>query len=694
MRNSYLIFFLILNTFNSIPVKSQSVNATSNLENKIIVQHRFKDGSVSIRWGVKEKNSWKLGNKYGYIIERTTINTNGEIPIKKMLTAKPIKPKPLMEWETLATNNDMAAIVAQAIYGEDFQVNSNNENQVLRIINESSELQQRFGFSMFAVDQDFEVARFAGLGFIDENIDTSKRYLYKIKMAAPVELLKVEENGFVLDPSTQETLPKPYDLAGYYYNDAFVLIWEYDALRNFYNSYYLEKSEDGINFTKVNKLPITKLENTEVSGISYTDSLQQYEKKYWYRIIGKTIFDEFSLPSDTISIMAHKKLRFAPELTKSEIISDKEVILKWTFPQEEVWKVKNFEILRANNPIGPYSEIVKNLPSEQKSYRYQQLQNINYFKIRAKSAVEEYQDSSPLMVQPIDSIPPNTPKGLTGTVDSLGVIKLSWNENLELDLKGYSIFRANRINQEFSKINKLEIYDTSFTDTINLNTFNKKVYYKIVALDNRYNESLPSETLELTRADTIPPGNPLFENYVVKDEGILLSWLNSSSEDVSKHILYRKKVDNDEEFYWENIFETKDLTTCTFLDKEIQPNSKYLYTVLAVDRTGLESDPSPPISVSSFNRLLNPEIKGFYAEANRQLEFIQLSWRYTQKNVFEFKLFRKEQGKEYKLYQTLEKNRRNYSDYRIIPNSIYSYGIIAILDDGSVSKWVELKVKY
>ena len=664
---------------------------------QLVIKARIKEKAVFLRWGVNDRMAWKYGKEYGYIIERATIFRDG-LPLEEseriILTGNPIKPRPLAEWESMVSSNDMAAVAAQALYGEDFITTDGEESPFVQVINQSSELQQRFAFSMFAVDQDFEVAQFSGLGYIDSNVKSNERYLYNIKLAAPIKLIDIKETGLLISPVNPITLPVPFDFAGYYYNDAFVLIWEYDALREFYNSYDLEKSDDGINFTKVNKVPITKLVETEVSGISYTDSISAYEKKYWYRIKGKTIFGEQSTPSDTISIIAYKKLLVAPEFKANEIVSDKEVVLKWDFTADEAWKVTNFDLLRAESAPGPYTEIQTDLDSEQRSYRYTKLSDINYFKIRAKGIAGDFQDSSPNMIQPIDSIPPMKPIGLVGTIDTLGVVKLAWEENKELDLRGYSILRANRPNQEFTRLNKQEILETNYMDTVNLKSFNEKVYYKIVALDNRYNESIPSKVFELERPDRVPPTNAIFTNYEIKEEGILLSWENSASEDVIKHIIYRKQVSNTEQNDWENIFENDDLTIREFVDEKSSPDIKYLYTIVAIDSAGLESEPAPPISANTLPELIKPEIKGLYARVNRELGEIRLSWRYKEPNVQEIQIFKKEVGKEFSLMTTLPPNRRKYLDQKLSPNITYSYGIKAVFTDGAVSEWSEIEVTY
>ncbi len=93
---------------------------------KLILRHWVDEDGVSLRWGVSDKTLWKTGIEYGYIVERHTLERDG-VPIldseMEVLTGGPIKPIPLLEWETRVQSNDMAAVAAEAIYGDSFTVN-------------------------------------------------------------------------------------------------------------------------------------------------------------------------------------------------------------------------------------------------------------------------------------------------------------------------------------------------------------------------------------------------------------------------------------------------------------------------------------------------------------------------------------------------------------------------------------------
>ncbi len=691
--NIYILIFLLLGlkSWSQLDITEQPATP------KLILRVSAKKDTVLLRWGTNDQWAWKYGNEYGYILERTTIFRDRkplDQPEKKLLGEGSIKPKPLNEWEALVRENDMAAVAAQAIYGDSFNVNNDEEDLLMRVMFESSELEQRFAFSMFAVDQDFTAAQYAGLGFVDSDVKPNERYLYHIRLATPKEILELEEVGLLVAPNEELILPKPYDFAGFFYNNAFVLVWEYDALQNFYTAYDLERSEDGIQFSKINEAPITKLAITEVSGISYTDSILEYEKKYWYRIRGRSLFDEIGPVSDTISVIGFKRLLVGAEFQETEIYSEKEALLTWTFPEDEAWKLTGFDVLRSNRAIGPFSPIQENLPKETRSFQYKELEAINYFKVRAKGMARDHYDSSPTMVQPVDSIPPEKPLGLAGTIDTLGVVRLSWHPNTELDLKGYTILRADRPNQEFTRLTKREIRKNEFVDTINLKTFSTRVLYRVMASDNRYNESEASDTLVLNRPNKIPPTNPVFNSYELKGDTILLKWVRSSSENLAKQFIFRKRVDAAPEEPWEKIFETRDISVSEYKDTNLTANTTYRYTLMVENQKGLESKPSSPLSIAAPKKLMHPKVKGLFAEVDRENKFIQVSWRYNEPGVLEIQVFKKEENGDFFLYETLSVESRDFRDEKVVPNTTYGYSIRAVFQNGGLSEWNEITIIY
>src|SRR5690606_10248649 len=144
---NYIIFcFLFLLSFIT---RAQETKVDEQIPS-VQVLARATKSEILLRWGVDTPLAWKYANDYGFIIEKHTIavgTTVLENPIIETLTPTPIKPKPVEEWEDFTNRNQYAAIAAQAIYGDEFEVDlQQGGNDIVSIINQAQELEQRFSF--------------------------------------------------------------------------------------------------------------------------------------------------------------------------------------------------------------------------------------------------------------------------------------------------------------------------------------------------------------------------------------------------------------------------------------------------------------------------------------------------------------------------------------------------------------------
>lgn len=101
-------------------------------------------------------------------------------------------------------------------------------------------------------------------------------------------------------------------------------------------------------------------------------------------------------------------------------------------------------------------------------------------------------------------------------------------------MQGYTL------HEEFVQINNEFAREPKYQDKLNLKTLSKKVYYCVNATDKRYNNSELSKPVEVKRPDTIAPEKPIINNLQLKQNGILIEWINSNSEDVKYYVLYRQ----------------------------------------------------------------------------------------------------------------------------------------------------------
>ena len=671
---------------------AQEASPLQNPEIKVL--SRAQKDRILLRWAPDTPSAWKLLNAYGYTLQRYTVTRDRKtLATPEVKNIGVIKPAPLESWEKIIQTNDNAGIIAQAIYGENFLVTGGSKLQEIVAISE--EMQQRFTFALFAADQDFKAAIKAGLGYVDTDVHPNEKYLYKLISNVPIDKKNIKDGGVFVGLEDYEKLPKPLDFTAIFNDRNVLLSWNFKVLSTIYNSYNIERSADGKNFIRVNKNPYTILNPTVLDQkngrIVFIDTVSN-DKKYTYRVKGISAFGEEGPASKALSGEGKLVLKHAPHLIRKKLSDNGSVELFWEFPKEGNHQISKFELNRAPKDSGPYKVVVDNIQPDKRSIVFNQLEPSNYFTITAVGKQGNKRTSFSMLVQPIDSIPPSIPINLKGTIDTLGVVKLSWAKNKETDMLGYRVYIANDRDNEFTPIESAPQSANFFTDTINVKNLNSKIYYRVSALDTRYNMSELSEILEIVKPDLIPPTSPVIESYQLQEDtrSIDLKWAKSSSADVEKYLIYRKLDNNNE---WKLVIEL-DKNENSYTDKNIEEGYLYSYTVLAKDSSGLESKPSPAISVGVKRLGVRPKIKGFYAKANKEEQRIELSWRYKEKNVYQFEIYRAEQGGKFRLFRMASAKTKLVYDTNLKINTEYIYKIRAIFKDGNVSETSEIEVKY
>ncbi|WP_152537383.1 fibronectin type III domain-containing protein [Aquimarina pacifica] len=689
--------------------KAQQADILNIEDHKIVVMSRPQiEGKILLRWGTTTAIAWKKLNTYGYLLKRYTVtrdkNTLAQ-PVEKTIGV--FKPKPLEEWDTLIDNNNNAAVMAQSLYGESFDIEG--MDKLSAIVNLAEEQQQRYTWGLYVADQDYTVAEMAGLAYVDHDVLPNEKYLYKITSLVPEIELPIKEGGVFTGLGDYQKLPKPLDLAAIFTEQSVMLNWNYAIHNKTYNSYFVERSEDGETFVQLNKKPLTGLNNsdkTNAKRMFYLDSIVT-QKKYYYRVLGKTPFGELSQPSNVVSGKSEKQLPYTPRITNKNYLDDHRIILEWEFLEEGNQYIKGFELRRSDKVNGKYTTVMKDIPPEARKLKYDSLLPTNYLTITAIAKEGLSKTSFPALVQPVDSLPPVKPIGFQGKVDSLGIVTLQWKPNTEKDILGYRVFRGNNKEEEFSQITVSPHQGTTYYDSISVKNLNTKVYYQLIAVDERFNMSPPSDVLELSKPDFIPPTPAVFKTYNIEVGKVMLSWANSSSADVNKHELYRKDNDtldwmlihtiqsikNDEEILPKN--ESNQVSQTSYEDTAIEAGKLYSYTLIAIDKSGLESDPAVPLTVKIPKTGLKPQIQRLSSYKDKENGFIELFWKaYKEPNVAELMIYKGVKDQSVSLLTNVAPTTKRIVDKKVHPNNEYTYVIRAVFMDGTLSETAQLDIKY
>lgn len=690
-----VLYFLFFTHY----VKAQEEAATGYSHSIYVIGRSYED-SVKLRWAPASPVAWHYLNKYGYTLERYLIvkdNQVLQIPQKVDLITSPLKPAPLDQWEPFAETNDYIGISAQAIYGESFEVSTNQSSGMMQMINKSRDIEARYSFALFSADISPKVAELSGLMYIDKNVYPNEKYLYKVISAVPQDLIKIDTGYIYIGTDEYKTLPKPRDLKAYFTDKTALVSWEHRYNELFYIAYSLERSDDGKLFKPLSNLPLinTRNEANDIQDYIFRiDSLPENYKNYYYRVRGINSFGEYGPYSDTISGMGYKIFAANPAIVSSKVMANKYVQLNWEFPDSLNHLIKGFQIQRGEQDKGHYDNLFDTLlPKTERRFTDMTTLTTNYYKVVAIDQRDEGHTSFPYIVLLIDSIPPVPPAGLMGDIDTSGIVTLNWDKNSEPDLLGYRVFRANHKTDEFSQVTKDPVSVNQFIDTINIKTLTKNIYYKLSAVDQHFNPSDFSEILELHRPDKIPPVQAVFTQVTTDEYGIHLSWINSSSEDVEKHILYRR-TEQDDTWRLVNVFNITD-SISNYNDTISIPGTIYQYTLLAVDENGLESKPSNPVKMRAFEKKIRPPVKDIKFRADRDNKLIYITWEYPYDGVSRFLIYRALNDEPLNLHNSVSYNNFEFEDIKLKPNNNFSYRIKVVYVDGTQSAFSEkFEVKF
>lgn len=690
------IFCILLYfTFCILPgkVQAQSQNKSSLSESIVVVARPYQD-SITLRWAPLTLSIWQKGNVQGYIIERYVMVRNGNVlnqPEKTIRTTIPLKPLSEDQWEAIVMKDKFAAIAAQALYGDQFEVDL-KQSDVLSIVNKVRENEQRFAFALFSADMSPTTAQALGLLFTDKDVKKNEKYLYRIGVHTAIDSLK---GSIFISPDDDYHLPKPLNLRADFKDQIVSLRWDKGIIGK-YTAYIVERSGDGKTFSAVSDTPLVTVSPTEQEDNRYeyaTDSLPDTSKTWYYRVRGITSFGELGSPSDSVSGKGSIAVNDVPYIIGTDNINNKSIRLTWEFPQKRNDAIRGFTIERSSKPSGDFISLTKDLtPTLSRSYEDHTPQQVNYYRVVAQAHTGERFVSPSYLTLLIDSIPPGKPIGLKASIDESGTVLLSWTPNTEEDIYGYRIYKANVSSEELKQVTYEPVNHSTFTDRVNLNTLNEAVYYSIMAIDRSQNNSSLSELLKVVLPDKVKPQPPVFLPVKSSSKGVELSWIRSSSEDVVRYDVYRNSGANE----WQRLkmIEATDDTVYLFADEYSKPGKISSYTVTAIDKSGLESEPASSVNNSKIDNRLRPSIRWKEPVIVREKNLINLSWEYDLMGVQFYGIYKSMDGSEPTLYRSVAGDKFEFTD-TLVTGKIFEYKIIAQFKDGSKSSLSkDLVIKY
>lgn len=637
-----------------------------------------KENCILIRWVPENKQLFDLAVKNGYKITRQALNEGKTI--NEIVLAENVRPIPQTDsltWVNLMKENKNSILVFKTFY-------ENKTSATLSVKEKEKQEKMLYHLMLLSCNFDSRLAASAGLFLTDSTINNKTCYRYKIEINSAPKNANYSPTTFTVNASELSKNPKINGLNGKFKNKTVQLKWHATPFVNNYAGYAIERSLDSLEFVRVNAAPVILLTSSYEKNkehIFYTDTLPSLKKRYYYRIRGINYFGELSLPSNTISGEGFEELKTAPYIDSVKIISDQGIYVAWQLKNKnEIARVKKYVLLRSQNDQGPYLAIHEANQNEfaftDKNPNY-----ANYYKIAAVSFNDDTLYSFSRLVLIPDTVPPEKPKGLKATVDKSGALILTWENNSENDLQGYKVFKSNALHEEFTQVSNKFIQNPEFNDKLNLNTLSKSVFYAVVATDKNYNNSPLSEPLEVKRPDTIAPVAPIITELKIKDKGIVVSWIKSSSNDVKLYALYRKDEKNLKQ---EKIKEwQQNDTTTSCVDSLAETGQGYYYYLMAIDESNNTSVSNSPYI--KYETGFRKKINDFSFVVDRNKKVIRLFWKYEEPEIDKYIIYRAGKKEALTIIKTLAHPANTYEDkYPNIGNTYY-YRIKAVYNNGAES---------
>lgn len=557
--------------------------------------------SVTLRWAPSNAYWWLAANERGYIVERIEIPKDiGELSKAtfQRLTPQPIRPWPADYWEKITESDDFAAAAYMCLYGEAPEFKQGNIFG--RLKEEADYVQKRWFIAMLAADQSAVTSQALGLRLLDEDIVPQTRYLYRIfpdSIPSPFE----PDTAFVIVNTAEITrLNPPVGIITVSLENEIAIKWPRIPNEEIFTTYRIERSTNPNGpFQPINETPFLQLYNPDIPEyneyFTYVDSVGNNSVTYYYRVRGINHFGDTSPPSEVVMGRGRDLTPpAAPHLLKAAPTAFGTVEVEWEQKGSDS-DLAGFIVSRSAVAEGPFTPLHPELlpPVTRHFTDYNpNPKGLNYYQITAVDSSGNISKSFPRYALFQDTFPPAPPKNLRGEIDTTGIVTLWWSPNEEIDLWGYRVYRSNAADHAFIQISNDIVLDTTFIDTITLQTLTEEIFYSVVAVDRGFGHSDYSETLKLKRPDVIAPSSGLFTQYKVDNTKVQLWWRPGSSPDAIEQRLYRLNPDSTTV-----LLGTFDMSVNMAEDTLTENGQIYTYHLQVMDDDSLLSPPSFPLTI-------------------------------------------------------------------------------------------------
>lgn len=667
-----------------IHVSAAQSTVTDSLRDEVNIIAGYLDSrAVIVRWVPSTPAVWSYSAYYGYRLERCEVDTiTGEQSKWIPLGDTTLKPASLEQWRILVSQNPKdyyLQAAGQAHHGERRETGKT----IAELVQKSDEFRNYYAAAMLSAEFSALAATTSALRYEDRDIVPGKLYIYRIRSLCPVSTLAIEEGITSVSTSHFETFPKITIDHIYEGENLIELAWDRKEYGQFYTAFNIYRTTDkGKTWEKINDIPFasTGIKNEDL--FFFKDSLDQNYVTMQYQLEGITPFAVTGPRSEMITAMGRDRTPpTAPYSIETNYLGGGRMQITWKADPNDK-DIAGFRISRSNVANEGFLELTHEaLAPDVRTFTDTACNELinNYYYVGVFDKEGNVNVGFPEYGTIIDSIPPSPPTGLTGSVDTNGVVTLTWRLGPEPDLKGYYIHSSNRSDQTFINLTGHPVQDTIWRDTLPLNVLSEKIYYKLVAVDMRSNYSVYSVMLTLQKPDIVPPVAPVMIDVRNEHDMVKLRWYNSTSLDVLENVLERRAA-GDTTFV--KLYSCRsDMPEGSYTDATVQDGTKYEYRVYALDDASLKSGFSGSVSITAFVSKTMSPLSNIQAVAKSEEKKVILYWEYAQQSDVYFAVYRSVNGSPYQSHKTV-KGRTSLEDYGFKAGDVAKYKVKVINSNG------------
>ncbi len=651
---------------------------------KIQVIARPAEDSVVLRWAPTTPHGWRIGNRVGYLIERTT--AGGE---SVLLTPQPIRPwevEPWADWMERDSANAFVGIAVYALYGDTTLIGMADSLGQDTLDTNAERNANLFGYSLFAADNDPDIATALGLRYVDKTVKRGARYTYTITLAKP--------QAYRVDPGTVEAGagktavgPAPKNFTANGMDGKIQLRWE-PAQGISYSAYNVFRSENrGRTYAKLNATPIAIVTpaDRDVPALGvFTDTTIINYRKYRYQVKGIDAFGETGKAAEVEAYGRDLTPPPQPMVTNAEQIGKAHLRMRWEMA-EPPGDLAGFNVMRSAHADSSFKKINRRLlaAAAREFIDEKAVDGEPYYIISALDTAGNAAQSFPLYGMLVDTVPPAVPTGLRGTVDSLGHVRLVWKRNRETNMLGYRVLRANAPDHEFTQLTGSVHRDTSYVDSIDVTSLTRNVYYRIAAVNSRFGHSEMSAPLALRRHNKNLPTAPVFTDVVAGDRSVELHWAVNSNDRLRAIVLLRRSASAEG---WDTLATLPALASA-FVDNRVVQKTTYEYQVAVVDSSREPVLAELTVQARPFDAGVRPAVRKLTAVFVKESNSVRLEWAYQDRegDRLYFVIYRSVETGEFVPLKSVAGSLRTFADRALIGDGTYRYRIQAATHGGAES---------